>query len=130
MRLLWILLIALPSMGSAQPADPCRTLSNTIEARACANQKFEEQDRLLNQAYLAVLEVIPNTNPVGYAGDTARQLLVKAQRRWVEFRDADCKARRQVFIGGTVNVAVYLDCMSEHTRQRIKELEGGGWQGG
>jgi uncharacterized protein YecT (DUF1311 family) len=129
-RLLGILLITLPSMSWAQPADPCRTLSNTIEDRACANQKFEEQDRLLNQAYLAVLKVVSNTNPEGYSGDTARQLLVKAQRRWVEFRDADCKARRQVFVAGTVNVVVHLDCMSERTRQRIKELEAGGWQGG
>lgn len=111
-------------------ADPCETQRNTIEINACAKQQFDEQDRLLNIAYQALLNAIPATNDPGISGESPRALLVKAQRRWVDFRDADCKAKYQVFAGGTIRNVIYLGCMRERTEQRIKELALSEWQGG
>jgi uncharacterized protein YecT (DUF1311 family) len=123
-------LVVLAATTPAFAGDPCDTAANTIEINQCAKQQFEQQDKLLNAAYQAALQVVPSVNEPGTTGETPRALLVKAQRRWVEFRDADCKAKYQVFAGGTIRNAIYLGCMRERTEQRIKELAPREWQGG
>jgi len=130
MKTPFAILIALVVTTSARAGDPCETEANTIEINQCAMQRFEQQDKLLNAAYQAALQVVPSANEPGTSGETPRTLLVKAQRRWVEFRDADCKAKYQVFAGGTIRNAIYLGCMRERTEQRIKELAPQEWQGG
>lgn len=127
--------IALLAAASILPltvwaADPCQTQSNTIEINACAKLQFDEQDRLLNVAYQALLKAVPAANDPGISGDSPRALLVKAQRRWVDFRDADCKAKYQLYAGGTIKNVIYLGCMRERTQQRIKDLASSQWQGG
>jgi len=111
-------------------ADPCETQGNTLEVNACAEQQFKAQDKLLNQAYQAALKVVPAQNDPSLDGESPRALLIKAQRRWLEFRDADCKAKYQVFAGGTIRTVVYLSCLRERTEQRIKELAPSEWEGG
>ena|SRR6218665_1781293 len=130
MKTPFAILLAVVAAASAHAGDPCETEANTIEINQCAKQKFEQQDKLLNAAYQAALQVVPSANEPGTSGETPRALLVKAQRRWVEFRDADCKAKYQVFAGGTIRNAIYLGCMRERTEQRIKELATQEWQGG
>jgi uncharacterized protein YecT (DUF1311 family) len=56
--------------------------------------------------------------------------LVTAQRLWVQFRDAGCVAQESVYEGGTVHTAIYLQCIRDHTQQRIKDLDPLKWQGG
>jgi uncharacterized protein YecT (DUF1311 family) len=123
-------LVVLAATTPAFAGGPCDTAANTIEINQCAKQQFEQQDKLLNAAYQAALQVVPSLNEPGTTGETPRVLLVKAQRRWVEFRDADCKAKYLVFAGGTIRNAIYLGCMRERTEQRIKELAPREWQGG
>ncbi|WP_397532750.1 lysozyme inhibitor LprI family protein [Roseateles sp.] len=130
MKILFVILMALVVTSAARAGDPCVTQANTSEVNQCAKQQFEQQDKLLNAAYQAALQVVPSANEPGTSGETPRALLVKAQRRWVEFRDADCKAKYQVFAGGTIRNVIYLGCMRERTEQRIKELAAGEWQGG
>lgn len=115
---------------TAWAADPCETQNNTLEMNACAQQQFKAQDKLLNQAYQAALKVVPAQNDPGIDGESPRAMLIKAQRRWLEFRDADCKAKYQVFAGGTIRNLVYLGCLQERTEQRIKELAPSEWLGG
>lgn len=122
--------IGLALHSVAWAADPCDTQSNTIEINACAKQRFDEQDKVLNATYQALIKAVPAANDPGIAGESPRELLIKAQRRWVEFRDADCKAKFQLFAGGTIRNATYLECMQERTEQRIKELAAAEWQGG
>lgn len=115
---------------SAHAANPCDTQNNTIEINACANLQFAEQDRLLNSAYQALLKTLSPNKPARSAGESPRAMLVAAQRRWAAFRDADCKARQQVYAGGSIQAAVYLGCMKQRTEQRIRELQVKEWQGG
>jgi uncharacterized protein YecT (DUF1311 family) len=114
----------------AQSNDPCQTLSSTIENNACAKQKFEAQDSILNSAYNRLLSELPAENSPGVGGNSPRKLLIVAQRKWVAFRDADCSAQEKVFQNGSVRTVTYLDCLREHTEQRIKELDPTRWQGG
>ena len=116
--------------AEAQMDDPCTTQSSTMEVNACAEKQYREQDQLLNPAYEAVLKVIAATNSPGVSGDSPRQLLIRSQRKWIEFRDADCKAQEKVYQSGTVRTAIYLGCLRNRTEQRIKELKIIEWQGG
>lgn len=125
-----IAIVAVMFHSTLWAADPCETQSNTIEINACAKQQFDEQDKRLNSIYQALLKAIPVANEPGISGESPGALLIKAQRRWIEFRDADCKAKFQLYAGGTIRNAIYLGCMQERTEQRIKELSGTEWQGG
>jgi len=119
-----------PLRVAAQPADPCVTQSSTMEINACAKHQFDAQDRLLNQAYQAVIKNMAAENSTGVSGESPRKLLIRSQRKWVEFRDADCLAMQKVFQNGSIRNAVYLDCLKTRTKQRIKELQPQDWQGG
>ena len=128
-RLYWCYAIALglSASGSAAPApaDVCSSPRSTLELNRCAQQEFEARDRVLNEAYQKVLSQL-NTD----TQQTTRQKLIKAQRLWIQFRDADCGAQESVYDGGTVHTSVYLGCLRDHTVQRIKDLAPFKWQGG
>jgi uncharacterized protein YecT (DUF1311 family) len=111
----------------AQTKNPCETASSTIEARECAQQNFAAKDRQLNSVYQAVLKQLDTYQDNGPA---TKKLLIVSQRRWLEFRDADCAAQQRLYQGGTVAAEIYLDCMVRHTEQRIKELAPVSWQAG
>lgn len=79
----------------------------------CAGAELEVQDRALNAAYRAL------------TGDmNARQKanLVKAQRAWIAFRDADCQARYDPD-WGTISTINANMCMLRRTVERTIELE-------
>ena len=119
------LLISASGFAAPPPSDSCDSPRSTIEVNRCAQQEFDVQDRLLNESYQKVLWQL-NTDDQ----QTTREKLIKAQRLWVQFRDADCMAQESVYDGGTVHTAVYLQCLRDHTAQRIKDLSPFKWQGG
>ena len=45
-----------------------------------------------------------------------------AQRLWIEYRDANCTAERELYAGGTAATPVYLACLEAMTRARTNEL--------
>lgn len=126
---LLILLVAC-SVVHAQEPSSCDSPNSTMEINFCAQRTFKEQDQLLNRVYQQALKVVPNQNQQGLSGDTARDLLVQAQRKWVEFRDADCDAQERVYGMGTARTAAYFECLTDRTKQRIRELNPTEWQGG
>jgi uncharacterized protein YecT (DUF1311 family) len=54
-------------------------------------------------------------------GEDAKRL-VAAQRLWIQYRDANCTAERELYAGGTAANPVYLACLEAMTRARTKEL--------
>ncbi|GJJ01656.1 hypothetical protein RugamoR64_21940 [Duganella rhizosphaerae] len=116
----------LPACALAQGHDPCDTPRGTPEVNLCALQKFEKKDLQLNAAYQTVLKQLASYDN----GAAMKKLLVVSQRKWVEFRDADCAARQSLYQGGTGGAESYHDCMTKHTEQRIKELQPDSWQAG
>src|SRR5450830_1401846 len=116
-----------PAAAFAQSTNPCDTLNGTIEVSACAQQGFEAKDKELNRVYQTVLKQLDTYQDNGPA---TKKLLILAQRKWVEFRNADCAAVERLYQGGSVANAMYLDCMVHHTEQRIKELQPTAWQAG
>ena len=79
----------------------------------CAGAELEVQDKALNAAYRDLS-----------SGMNARQKanLVKAQRAWIAFRDADCAARYDPD-WGTISTINANMCMLQRTVERTIELE-------
>ena len=126
-RHLPFLMCLLPVLAFAQSKNPCDAASSVIQVRECAQKNFAKKDRQLNLAYQAVLKQLDTYRDNGPA---TKKLLNVSQRRWVEFRDADCAAQQHLYQGGSVAPEVYMDCMTQHTEQRIKELSPVLWQAG
>ena len=112
-----------------QEADSCKTQSNRLEINACANSRFVDADKRLNMAYASVVETLrgsagPNQDP-----QTPKSLLVKAQRKWIEFRDAECRAESSLMEGGSARPSAEPYCKIDLTEQRIRALESARWTG-
>ena len=120
-----MLLIASSGLAASPPSDPCNSPRSTLEVNRCAQQEFEAQDRVLNETYQKLLGQLNTEYQQG-----TRERLMKAQRLWIQFRDADCSAQESVYDGGTVHTAVLLQCLRDHTAQRISDLDPRKWQGG
>ena len=79
----------------------------------CAGAELEVQDRALNAAYR---DLVSDMN--------ARQKanLLKAQRAWIAFRDADCTSRYDPDWGSMSTISANF-CMLRRTVERTIELE-------
>ena len=53
----------------------------------------------------------------------AEEALVKAQRAWVNFRDAECEAAGFQARGGTMEPMLVAGCIAELTDARTKQLK-------
>ncbi len=81
----------------------------------CGDAEIGVQDARLNKAYKADMADMAD----GSAGKAA---LLKAQRAWIAFRDADCASVREVR-GGTIAAIFMQNCYLEHTARRAQALE-------
>jgi len=55
--------------------------------------------------------------------DPQRAELRDAQRVWIAYRDATCKAEAGIYRGGTIMPSVSLRCILRLSRQRIADLK-------
>lgn len=81
------------------------------EVAACTSEQADLWDKSLNAEYKKALERVTHDS---------RPLLVKAQRLWVQYRDANCAV--QFAQGGTVAKYYGEQCILDTTRNRTKEL--------
>src|SRR5450830_485067 len=104
-RLFAITLAFFSAAAFARGSNSCDTLNGTVEVNACARQNLEAKDKELNRVYQTVLKQFDTYHDNGRA---TRKLLILAQRKWVEFRNADCAAVERLYQGGSVANAMYL----------------------
>lgn len=85
----------------------------------CASEVHEQGDKLLNKQYKSLLNYLEERNKVQY-----RDTLRKAQRLWIEFRDADCdfSASKPKELDDLYR-SNRAFCMAKKTLIRLKELE-------
>ena len=91
---------------------PCGDQPTTIEIGECVAAKTKVADQRLNRAYAALQRAIDPEQ---------RGPLLKAQRLWIQYRDANCG-----FYGaqqGTISRIKYPECMRVMTLNRAEELE-------
>lgn len=118
MRCMIALLLAVCASGAA--AVDCKNAVATPDINECASIEQKKVEDKLNKAYQQVIKSI---------GEPAtKKALIEAQRAWVRFREADCKAVYEQYKTGTIRTVMFIGCMQEHAEQRIKDLES--FQGG
>ena len=95
-------------------ADPCKTRANQLELTQCSDRQLAKSDAVLNQAYRKLLADLD---------DEHRALLLKSQRAWVAFRDADCDLDASTALGGSMYGMLAADCRTAMTDTRVKDLK-------
>lgn len=88
---------------------------STYGMLTCGDAEIKAQDARLNRAYKSDITDMAE-NPAGKAA------LLKAQRAWIAFRDADCATVRAVS-GGTIASIYVQACYLDHTARRAEALE-------
>lgn len=97
-----LFLIILPGIAAAD----CD--GTQAEMNRCADQEYRKQDQRLNEVYKK-LDRSPE--------------LVRAQRAWIAFRDAECEWAIAEYEGGSIVPMAHSYCLAGMTEERIKTLE-------
>ena len=104
---------AVAAAASPFPRENNCDLPEERQVTACTNAQYQAWDKSLNVEYKAAL---------GRTPDEQKPLLVKAQRLWMQYRDANCAIG--FGHGGTVSSYLGAQCLLNMTRDRAKELHG------
>ncbi|WP_312946178.1 lysozyme inhibitor LprI family protein [Stutzerimonas kunmingensis] len=89
--LIFLLLFARTALSN-DVNNPCEEIEASSQIALCAQYNKEQSDNLLNSSYKATLNRIRlqyKNSPL--LADQYVSLLKKAQREWIDLRDADCK---------------------------------------
>jgi uncharacterized protein YecT (DUF1311 family) len=85
----------------------------TVAMQACIADEFERQDKRLNAAYKALIEVV---------SEKRKTELRDVQRKWIAFLDANCSFYVDPE-GGTADRLAANECRVTHTALRATELQ-------
>jgi uncharacterized protein YecT (DUF1311 family) len=95
-------------------ADPCNNAQTQGELNRCEALNYQTADAKLNAVYKKLV--------ASHEG-LLKQKLVKAQRLWIQFRDANCDYEGEGLSGGSAAPMVYFGCLAQMTTARTKTLE-------
>ncbi|HEY9623028.1 MAG TPA: lysozyme inhibitor LprI family protein [Crinalium sp.] len=93
----------------------CNNPQTQSEMNTCAAKSADLADTKLNETYQKLKETLQGSDA---------DLLVSAQRAWIDFRDKNCQFSSGRFEGGSIAPLVYSSCVERVTKQRTQELEG------
>jgi uncharacterized protein YecT (DUF1311 family) len=110
-----LLLLGSPAFGQADEENCC---CDTAEVAACLAQVYKEADTMLNRAYRDATSAITT-----YYKQKDAQNLRDAQRLWIAYRDAACKAESGLWGRGTGGPSAHVLCLIRITRIRTDDLK-------
>ena len=84
-----------------------------LEMNQTAQKKYEKADKELNKVYSILIKSLDKTEA---------QILIKAQKCWIKFRDSHCEFESSQYEGGSIKPLIYSTCLEELTKKRITEL--------
>ena len=105
----------LKTCSDSNPSNP--GVSNcTVAAIAAANRR-------LNEVYAGALNALnhPGPNSAPYNSEIPKRLIA-AERAWIAFRDAECKYKSTIALGGTGEGYASVACLYEQTKARVRAL--------
>lgn len=117
--------LALLAMSGHVLAASCDNANNTVQMNACMADEAKAADFKLNQTYqrvLATLNGADDDQQKSYPAST-KSALIEAERAWIKYRDADCRAVYNHWKGGTIRTSMELGCRQERAEQRTRQLE-------
>lgn len=118
-----VLLVDAPA-SSEEPDIDCENAMTQMEMTYCAGQDYAEADEALNAQYKITRDVMRKQDTDGIPETAgAEDALVKAQRAWVAYRDAQCVSYGFQARGGTMEPMLVADCQADLTRSRTEALK-------
>ena len=106
--------LAIPLHAQSEGCD-----GNTPEMVACLAKSLNATDAELNAEYRKALKIASDQ----YHRSTDVQNLKDAERKWIAYRDAICKAEYGLVGGGTASPSIQISCLIRITKQRIADLQ-------
>ena len=85
---------------------------NMLQMSMCMSREAKESDERLNLVYGRLMEALAKPRS-----------LREVQRKWIAFRDAECKFRTEASQGGSIHNFSLDLCRTQLTEQRIATLE-------
>ena len=96
------------------PGNPCQSIGPNSSETQCFITASQNADKELNSFYGKL---------IAHLSPEDRKNLQAAQRLWVQFRDANCKAEYNLYGGGSAGPTVRAACIEAVTRHRTAELK-------
>jgi len=124
----------LATAGQAHALD-CNAAQTQVEMNQCAYEAWQAADADLNLAYGFAIdrakeidlfsEGFPIQRRAGgpdTVGVSTEDMLRRAQRAWIAFRDAACLVESDRVRGGTMQPMLFSGCAEDLTRARTEQL--------
>lgn len=92
----------------------CKDAVSTKDMQDCVDAEWKKADAELNHTYQETLKKLK---------PDAADLLKKAQRAWITYRDAHCDAEYKMWQGGTAAGVALVQCRATLTQRRTKEIQ-------
>lgn len=109
-----LLAIAAYGQHMNEQDSPCAKVVQTAELTGCLSNAKDRADAKLNSFYKELRSRLK--------GDDAESL-TKTQQLWIQYREANCFAERDLHEGGSAKYPVYFACLESMTRARTRELQ-------
>lgn len=108
-----------------EPKPDCKAPQTQTDMTICAGEDLAVADRELNAQYQATRKAVKARDIGAVTADMkgAEELLVKAQRAWITYRDAECASWGYQARGGSMEPMLISTCSANLTRARTKELK-------
>lgn len=107
-----------------EPEVDCKKAETQMELTYCAEQDFDAADKVLNRQYQAARKATKRWDADAEADQKgADDALVRAQRAWVAYRDAQCESFGYQAHGGSMEPQLIYECQADLTRKRTAELK-------
>jgi uncharacterized protein YecT (DUF1311 family) len=100
------------------PDGPCRDAAVTLDLSSCMTKALKSADTKLNATYLRIQTALTEEEV---------KSLAKAERLWVQYRDANCNAEYSLYDGGTGGPPTRLACLEAETKTREVSLRRSFW---
>ena len=101
------------------PDVDCEEATTQLEMNVCSGSDFARADIALNEAWSRVRERYRNPDGTGEAWNA----ILKAQRAWLAYRDADCDVEKIRWRGGSIMPLMVSSCLAGLTEARTSKLE-------
>lgn len=84
------------------------------EMNQTAINNFNKVDNELNLVYKKLAKKL---------SEKEKSLLITAQKNWINFRDSKCAFEKEQYDGGSIQPLIYYTCLTDCTKDRIKDLK-------
>jgi uncharacterized protein YecT (DUF1311 family) len=119
-----VLLVDAPISNGQEPDVDCGNAQTQMAMNICAGRDLKEADAELNAQYkLTREEMRAADKDASESTAGAEDALVKAQRAWVAYRDAQCASYGFQARGGSMEPMLISGCQADLTRKRTQELK-------